>query len=790
MPIRSPTTAARSSLVLDQFEELWTLAEPIVRDRLLEALVSAATENGSRLRLVTTIRADFYDRPLSHPIVGPLIEAASYPLAPLQPAELERAMSAPAARVGVRLEPALVAELTAAVSSQPAGLPLLQYALTELFDERVGATMTLASYEAMGGVAGALTGRAEAILAGLRDADRPAVRRLFRRLVVPGEGTEDTRRRVVRGELARVPAAVIDAYGEARLLTFDLDPVTREPTVEVAHEALIRHWPRLRTWLDDDREGLRVHRHLTDAAAVWSARGRDSGDLYRGARLQTAASWAAHHDADLTPNESSFLDQAQRRVRGARRWRLAAVSTLSLLLVAAILAAGLAIVQRRRADHNATAASTNAAAAQTAAAVADQRADEAADAAARETRTRTESQLRSLAFEAQSIATSYPDLAMLLAVEAYRRQPGVASESALYASLVSQPAIRRFIDVELPTDAVVQHMVASAAGLVALDLGGTVAMLDASTLRLTGVTMNVGGRAILAFNRTGDELATSTPAGQIRRWDPSTGREVAPLVQVQPLVTGDAPPVAYLPDGALVVADGGVLGVVPPGAGSPTRQVSVRGAAIIAALAVNPSGTTIAASWRSGPTLRKWCPRPHRPGRPDDQTDRVDVRTLRRAPVRRRPPAVRRDGATAFQRLHRRHRHRDVVGTPARRAPEHADRPPRPRRRGRVGGDVHRRAGPAAARRHRRRAHRGARGDAAHPARRRHRARRVLRAPGRGRPRPAQPARARAARRRPSCGRSARRQRPALGAPRPRWRRSPWSTARASCPSDPASSRH
>ena len=142
--------------------------------------------------------------------------------------------------------------------------------------------MTLTTYEAMGGLSGAMVSRAESIHADLDDRQRPAVRRLFRRLVTPGEGSQDMRRRARRSELIGIPPAIVDGYGAARLLTFDVDPVNREPTVEVAHEALIQHWPRLRSWVDEDREGLRVHRHLTAAASAWDVQGHDAAELYRG----------------------------------------------------------------------------------------------------------------------------------------------------------------------------------------------------------------------------------------------------------------------------------------------------------------------------------------------------------------------------------------------------------------------------------------------------------------------------------------------------------------------------
>ena len=235
------------------------------------------------MRAVITLRADFYDRPLAVGGLGELVRDHTVAVTPLDGDELELAITGPADRVGVSVEPALVAALVADTTINPASLPLLQYTLTELYDRRDGTRLTVDAYRELGGLAGSVAGRADALCEDVGDVD--AVRGLFERLVSPGAGTEDTRRRARMSELHGVPASVIEAFGDARLLAFDHDPVTREPTVEVAHEALIRTWPRLKGWLDEDRESLTVMRHLTEAADAWEARGREPGDLYRGSTL-------------------------------------------------------------------------------------------------------------------------------------------------------------------------------------------------------------------------------------------------------------------------------------------------------------------------------------------------------------------------------------------------------------------------------------------------------------------------------------------------------------------------
>ena len=386
-------------LIIDQFEELFTLVEDnTVRDRFLAGLEHALTDTRCPLRVVLTIRADFWDRPLRYGSFARLIEHSTTQVTALAPDELERAIVEPALRVGCELEPGLVPEIVADVTDQPGALPLLQYALTELYDQRVSNLLTRQAYQDLGGIAGALARRADDLYETATVDEQTAIRRLFGRLVTPGEGAEDTRRRVHRSELTDRTDAdeIINRYGAARLLSFDTDPATREPTVEVAHEALIRQWPRLRTWLDDDRDGLRILRHLTGATTAWEATSRDDGELYRSGRLESAEEWAAEHGDQLTKAEREFLGSsiahreaertAQRRL--SRRLRRLLVG-VGVIAVVALLAGAVAFQQRRRADQEAFEAET-----------------------------------ARLVAESGRISVTNHRLGMLLALEAHRRAPG------------------------------------------------------------------------------------------------------------------------------------------------------------------------------------------------------------------------------------------------------------------------------------------------------------------------------------------------------------------------------
>ncbi len=316
-------------LLIDQFEEIFTLvADEATRMHFLNSLLVAVTAPRSRLRLIVTLRADFYDRPLLYPGFSELVREYTEVVTPLTQTELQQAITGPAARAGVTLEPALVAAILRDVAAQPGTLPLLQYALTEPFEWRQGHLLTLDAYQSTGGVPGALARRADDIYNGLDGADHEAARQLFLRLVMVDEGSEDTRRRVPQAELEHLSTpetrlsgdehpettpefggipAVIDAYARYRLLTFDRDPVTRAPTVEVAHEALIRTWDRLRGWLDESRADLRVQRRLAAAAAEWASGDRDPSFLATGARLAQFEGLADETDLALSTGEQAYL---------------------------------------------------------------------------------------------------------------------------------------------------------------------------------------------------------------------------------------------------------------------------------------------------------------------------------------------------------------------------------------------------------------------------------------------------------------------------------------------------
>ena len=220
--------------------------------------------------VVATMRADFYPRLAEHADVAQLASTNQFLVAPLDEEGLRQAIEEPARMAGLELEAGLVDTILEEVEHQPGALPLLEHALLELWRRRRGTMLTLEGYREAGGVSGALALRADAVYASLTAEQRGLARRTFMRLTQPGDGTEDTRRRAALSELRAEPDAaedvdeVVRALVDARMLTTGGDDDER--WVDVSHEALIRGWPLLRDWLDDDRAGLRVHRRLTEAA--------------------------------------------------------------------------------------------------------------------------------------------------------------------------------------------------------------------------------------------------------------------------------------------------------------------------------------------------------------------------------------------------------------------------------------------------------------------------------------------------------------------------------------------
>ena len=350
----------RQTLVVDQTEEAVTLCtDPAERSRYFAALALHVGAGGA---LVLALRADHLGDLAPYPEIARVLEDGLYLLGPMNEAGLRSAIEGPARRAGLRLEPGLVDLLVREVEGEPAALPLLSHVLRETWERREGPTLTVAGYRATGGIRQAVSRSAESLYDAMDATQRGQLRNLLLRLVMPTEDGDPVRARVPRSKIAVDVAheRLVEQLVEARLVSVDGD------TLQIAHEALVRVWPRLRGWLDDDVDGQRLFRHLAGSADAWETMGRPDSELYRGSRLTRALEWRDRATPDLDDTEAAFLEAsadlaaAERRdaeIRVARertvnRRLRGALAGVGVLLVLALVAGFLALRSADQARHN------------------------------------------------------------------------------------------------------------------------------------------------------------------------------------------------------------------------------------------------------------------------------------------------------------------------------------------------------------------------------------------------------------------------------------------------------
>ena len=348
-------SGSRMVVAVDQFEEVFTVCrDEAERQAFVDELVAAARDPRRRALVLVAIRADFYGRCAVYPELSRLLGANHVLVGPMRRDELRRAIELPARRAGLRVDPDVVDALIADVEGEPGALPVLSTALLELWQRRDGRRLRMITYEQVGGVRGAIARLAENAYARLDPAQREAAKRILLRLAGHGEGEMVVRRRVELAELEadrdeRV-AEVLAVMAGDRLVTIG------EGEVEVAHEALLREWPRLRRWLEEDSEGRRLHRQLGAVAREWDAGGRDPGELYRGARLAAALEWSGAHEPELNASERDFLDASLAATERSQRRLRAVLAGVAVLLLLSIVAGVVALEQRGHAREQAVAA--------------------------------------------------------------------------------------------------------------------------------------------------------------------------------------------------------------------------------------------------------------------------------------------------------------------------------------------------------------------------------------------------------------------------------------------------
>jgi WD40 repeat protein/tRNA A-37 threonylcarbamoyl transferase component Bud32 len=609
----------RLLLAVDQLEELFTACRSEAeRAAFADTLARATADPEGRAVVVVALRADYYGRFAAHPGLAELLGANHVLVGPMQASELRRAVELPAGRVGLRMEPELADALVDDVEGEPGALPLLSTALLELWQKRQDNALALAAYRESGGVHGAVARLAEGTYARIPDGRKQLVRAIILRLVGEGEGDIPVRRRAPLAELDLEHdgdvADVLATLADSRLVTVG------EGSVEVAHEALLREWPRLREWIEEDTEGRRLRRHVTDAATEWDAAGRDQGELYRGARLAAALEWTADHALDLNELEREFVTESravsERETKRARRTnrRLRALLAGVAVLLAAALAGGIfAVVQRGEARDAETAQLAQRLGAQ---ALVEEDLDRslllARQAVAIDDSPQTRSYLLSDLLRAGAVTGimhGESDILRRIAVSPDGRTLAVADDDARLLLFFDARTYER-IGEPLPVRGGVGSVAYSPDGeTVAFNGGGHIRLIDAGTREQLAAAR--GGRGEIAFTRDGSQLVVFHAAFESEHSSISV-RDGATLAATGPPIAlegvhatyvgsyPEPPGFALMPEGRSVViaSDEGELVWWNLRTRRPTRRLAIGTGKH--ALAVSPDGGTIAVGVERG----------------------------------------------------------------------------------------------------------------------------------------------------------------------------------------------
>jgi WD40 repeat protein/class 3 adenylate cyclase len=494
----------RILIAVDQFEEVFTsIDDESNRSRFIDTLVRAAGDRDRRLVVALAIRADYYGRCAAYPALAELLGSNHLLVGPMSGEELQRAIELPAERVGLRVEPALVDALLADVSDQPGALPLLSTALLELWQRREGRMMRLAAYAETDGVRGAVARLAEDAYGRLRADEQETARAVLLRLADEGEaGVVRRRASLAEFEGDTLSSEVIEALADRRLLTLS------EGSVEVAHEALLAEWPRLRDWLDEDAEGRRLRHALTVAAAEWDAGGRDPDELWRGARLAAAIDLLAGHERELGELGRTFIVESRavserevdRQRRANRRLRFLLAASAAALVVA-VGAGTFAVLQRADAER----------------------------AAAEAERTARDASAREIAAASVEALAQDTELSLLLALDAVRRTRDAdgtvtrEAEEALHRALQVQ-RVTRVIDGGIavtfgPFDdrVAVARAADDAVRFVDLESGAESSVLAQHAADIHSIEVSPAG----------SRLMTTSRDGRATTWDAATGEPIA-----------------------------------------------------------------------------------------------------------------------------------------------------------------------------------------------------------------------------------------------------------------------
>ncbi len=538
-PLSALPASGDGPIIVDQLEELIALCKDrAAQDAFVERV--CAHLGGAVVALRADALADF----TRFPRLAREIAAHHLLLTPMRPDQLRAAIEQPAAQRGLQLEPGLVELVLAETGEAPGSLPLVAHAMRETWTRRNGRLLTVAGYQASGGVHGAIAASAEAVFDDILNDDRDTMRSVLLRMVQPGEGNVDTRRRVELDELRQLggPEAterVIERLVAARLLTLD------GHSVQPAHDALLRAWPRLADWVAEQREDLRRQRHLTSAARAWTQNNHDPGELYRGARLHTALELAER--SAMTDTERAFIEasalagaqEEQHMVRVNQRLR-AMLLGVAVALVVALCATVVAVIQLDRASAQ------------------RDRADSASERA----------DITRLAAEARAAARTEPDLALLLAVEASRRSDTPETHSALLETVAEHPQLAaKLHGVNSGLEAIAWSPDATMVAAPTSDSTGT-RLWDGTSFRQLGEPLASGESFRLDFDAVfTPDARTLVVAGVVEKRGERGPESVVASLQAWDVATRDLRvtiPLGVLPDHVVAVDNTHVVVVGRP----------------------------------------------------------------------------------------------------------------------------------------------------------------------------------------------------------------------------------
>ena len=337
----------RIAFIIDQFEELYTQTSEEERHAFLDGLLTVINLV-PRFHLIVTLRADFYSYALSYRPLSDALQGAVYNLGPMSREELQTVIEKPAEKMQVKLQAGLTEKLIAA-TLEPGRLPLLEFALTELWSKQQRGRLTHQAYEEIGGVEKALARHAEGVYEQLSLTDKERTQRVFLQLVKPGEATDFSRRIATRDEIHAENWDIVTHLASARLVVTNRNESSGEETVEIVHEALIKNWKRLEQWIKSDGEFRTWQEQLRALFHQWEKSGRDPGALLRGKLLADAEYWREKHPQELSSSDKSFIEKSislrDAEIKQKKRRRQLTLSGLSGGLVLAVSLAAVAVGQ-------------------------------------------------------------------------------------------------------------------------------------------------------------------------------------------------------------------------------------------------------------------------------------------------------------------------------------------------------------------------------------------------------------------------------------------------------------